>query len=98
MVNLYISQDFAHLSRLLFPESRNIETNASFVNGKYIFGHDMWLIFAIPSSPRKRASLENVLKTSPIRMDSSIFAFYNAGHGKFYIFFYILSKSIEIIY
>jgi hypothetical protein len=46
------------------------------------FGHDMWLIFAIESSQRKRASLVNVLKASPIRFDSSIFAFYKDGVGK----------------
>ena len=83
---MYVSQDFGHLSKLLVPESGNIKIKDGFMNGQDRFGHDMWLIFAMQSSKRKRISLGNVLEASSIRFDSSIFAFYKDGVGKSFIF------------
>ena len=71
---------------MLSWESRNIISNADIMKEQHRFGHDMWLIFASQSSQRKRSYLENVLKSSVIRFDSSIFAFYKEGPSKLFIF------------
>ena len=45
-------------------------------------GNEKWLIFATQASRRQRSSVLTVLKSLPIRFDSSIFVFYKDDGGK----------------
>ena len=78
---MYIAQDLKHLTKFLQEQPR-IPSNIGAKDIQHVFGHDMWLIFLLQPSRRKRAALVTILKDLPIRLDSCIFAFYKQDDGK----------------